>query len=101
MVITGLTRNQLYLHWYRGFESHPLRHVGTSFARSDFLLHKKSVTRSTVPPFLQKVPLRLRRGELRTVIQMDMDICHDGKIRMPQPVLNLLERYAVCQQNCY
>ena len=25
MVITGLTRNQLYLYWYRGFESHRLR----------------------------------------------------------------------------
>ena len=34
--------------------------VGTSCARSDFLFHKKSVTRSTVPPFPQKVPLRLR-----------------------------------------
>ena len=25
MVVTGLTRNQLYLFWYRGFESHRLR----------------------------------------------------------------------------
>ena len=30
------------------------------FARSDFLFYKKSVARSTVPSFLQKVPLRLR-----------------------------------------
>ena len=36
-----------------------LRHVGTSYARSDFLFHKKSVTRSTVPPFPKKVTLRL------------------------------------------
>ena len=36
------------------------RHVGTSCARSDFLFHKKSITCSTVPPFPQKVPLRLR-----------------------------------------
>ena len=34
-----------------------LRHVGTSYARSDFLFHKKSVTRSTVPPFPKKVML--------------------------------------------
>ena len=27
MVVTGLTRNQLYLFWYRGFESHRLRHI--------------------------------------------------------------------------
>lgn len=32
----------------------PGRHVGTSYARSDFLFHKKSVTCSTVPPLLQK-----------------------------------------------
>ena len=25
MVITALTRNQVYQQWYRGFESHPLR----------------------------------------------------------------------------
>ena len=35
-------------------------HVGTSYARSDVLFHKKSVIRSTVPPFPQKVTLRLR-----------------------------------------
>ena len=40
----------------------PQRHVGTSCARSDFLFHKKSITCSTVPPFPQKVPLRLRRS---------------------------------------
>ena len=44
-------------HW---FESSRAYHVGTSCARSDFLFHKKSVTRSTVPPFPQKVTLRLR-----------------------------------------
>ena len=26
-VITSLTRNQVYQQWYRGFESHPLRHI--------------------------------------------------------------------------
>ena len=41
---------------------------------------------------------RLRRGEFRTVIQMGVNVCRGGKIRMSQPVLNLLERYAVCQQ---
>ena len=41
---------------------------------------------------------RLRRGEFRTVIQMGVDIRRGGKIRMPQPVLNLLERYAVGKQ---
>ena len=35
-------------------------HVGTSYARSDFLWNKKSVTRFTVPPFPQKITLRLR-----------------------------------------
>ena len=25
-VITALTRNQVYQQWYRGFESHPVRH---------------------------------------------------------------------------
>ena len=44
----------------RGFKSLLLRHVGTSYARSDFLFHKKSDTRSTVPPFPKKVTLRLR-----------------------------------------
>ena len=38
----------------------------------------------------------LRRGELRTVIQIGIDVCRSGKIRMSQPVLNLLGRYAVC-----
>ena len=28
MVITALTRNQVYQQWYRGFESHPLRQRG-------------------------------------------------------------------------
>ena len=41
---------------------------------------------------------RLRRGKFRTVIQMGVDIRRSGKIRMPQPVLNLLERYAVGKQ---
>ena len=35
------------------FESSRVRHVGTSYARSDFLLHKKSFSRSTVPPLTQ------------------------------------------------
>ena len=35
-------------------------HVGTSYARSDFLWNKKSVTRFTVPPFPQKITLCLR-----------------------------------------
>ena len=38
----------------RWFESSRVRHVGTSYARSDFLFHKKSVTRFTVPPFRKK-----------------------------------------------
>ena len=38
----------------REFESLYPCHVGTSFTCSDFLFHKKSVTRSTVPPFSQK-----------------------------------------------
>ena len=41
---------------------------------------------------------RLRRGEFRTVIQMGIDIRRGGKIRMSQPALNLLERYAVGKQ---
>ena len=41
---------------------------------------------------------RLRRGEFRTVIQMGVNVCRGGKIRMPQPVLNLLERHAVGKQ---
>ena len=36
------------------FKSYYPCHVGTSFTCSDFLFHKKSVTRSTVPPFSQK-----------------------------------------------
>lgn len=28
VVITALTRNQVYQQWYRGFESHPLRQWG-------------------------------------------------------------------------
>ena len=38
-------------------ESHQACHVGTSYACSDFLCYKKSVTHSTVPPFRKKVPL--------------------------------------------
>ncbi len=38
-------------------ESHQACHVGTSYACSDFLCYKKSVTRSTVPPFRKKVTL--------------------------------------------
>ena len=30
MVITALTRNQVYRQRYRGFESHPLRQKGTA-----------------------------------------------------------------------
>ena len=41
---------------------------------------------------------RLRRGAFRTVIQMGVDIRRGGKIRMPQPVLNLLERHTVGKQ---
>lgn len=41
---------------------------------------------------------RLRRGEFRTVIQMGVNVCRGGKIRMPQPVLNLLKRYTVGKQ---
>ena len=35
-------------------------HIGTGFCSFRFFCNKKSVARSTVPPFLQKVPLRLR-----------------------------------------
>ena len=46
--------------WYRKMSESQVQvsaqgsHVGTSYARSDFLLHKKSVTRSTVPPYFAK-----------------------------------------------
>ena len=53
----------------RKFKSCHLDHVGTSYARSDFLFHKKSVTRSTVPLLPQKVSLgssaRLQAPSLR------------------------------------
>ena len=49
-----------------------LSHVGTSYARSDFLFHKKSVTRSTVPPLSQKVtlgsPVRLQAPSQRLAV---------------------------------
>ena len=38
---------------------------------------------------------RLHRGKFRTVIQMGVNVCRGRKIRVPQPILNLLDRYAV------
>ncbi len=44
MVITGLTRNQLYRLRYRGFESHPLRQKsGLLFGKPDFLLYNSAL----------------------------------------------------------
>ena len=40
----------------------------------------------------------LRRGDFRTVIKVRIDICRCGKIAVPEPLLNVLEWYAVCKQ---
>ncbi len=37
----------------------------------------------------------LRRGQFGSVVKVSIDICCRAEIRMPQPILNLLERYAV------
>ena len=58
---------------YRGFESHPLLHVGTDFAPFRFFYAiKKSVTRSVVPPLSQKgtlgSPVRLQARSQRLTV---------------------------------
>ena len=60
----------------------------------------------SIPPASEVVGLRqrdpvhhrLRRGKLRRVIQMGVDVRRGRKVAVPQPLLNLLERYAVGQQ---
>ena len=62
--IAKLVRHRILIPTFRRFESCYPSHVGTSFACSDFLFHKKSVTRSAVPPFPKKCslgsPIRLQ-----------------------------------------
>ena len=45
MVVTGLTRNQLYRFRYRGFESHRLRHIKA------VCLYTNKKTRENLSPF--------------------------------------------------
>ena len=52
VVITALTRNQVYQQWYRGFESHPLRHAAASvisLAATFFKITAHSFCRSRCP----------------------------------------------------
>ena len=48
MVITALTRNQVYRQRYRGFESHPLRQKCFTV---DFLTKKRKVNEGEVPQY--------------------------------------------------
>ena len=60
----------------------------------------------SIPPAAEVIGLRqsdpvhhrLRRGKLRRIVQMGVDVCRGGKVAVPQPFLNLLERYAVGKQ---
>ena len=52
----------------------PGRHVETSYARSDFLFHKKSSTCSTVPPFCKKS---------RSAHLFGCKRLHDGSLSLP------------------
>ena len=56
--IAQLARAHGSYPWCHKFKSYYRYHVGTSFACSDFLLHKKSITSYTVPPFCKKAPSR-------------------------------------------
>ena len=70
------------------FESAYLHHVGTSYARSDFLLHKKSVTRFTVPPFSQKVPPRLRCSLVNALatLRFATNFLRVTRVQIPSPI---------------
>ena len=60
----------------------------------------------SIPPAAEVVGLRqsdpvhhgLRRGKLRRVVQMGVDVRRGGKVAAAQPFLNPLERHAVDQQ---
>ena len=60
----------------------------------------------SIPPASEVIGLRqsdpvhhgLRRGEFRSVVQMGVDVRRGGKVAVPKPFLNLLERNAVGQQ---
>ena len=41
---------------------------------------------------------RLCRGDFGAVIKVRIDICRHGKIAVPKPLLNVLQRYAVCKK---
>ena len=57
-------------------------------------------TTSEVAALRQSKPClhRLRRGDFRLVIQVGVDIRRGGKVAVSQPLLNVLERHAVGQQ---
>lgn len=52
MVITALTRNQVYRQRYRGFESHPLRQIFVESVQSEvFWLNTFTIFRNFFEPF--------------------------------------------------
>ena len=123
MVITGLTRNQLSGS-YRTKGSNPLPSAIEkpvikpiagfflmSFSKSKRSEHTAFFTllnldfailpsAPEITAFRQSKPCFhcLCRGNFRTVIKVRIDICRRGKIAVPEPLLNVLQRYAVCKQ---
>ena len=55
---------------------------------------------SKIAAFGQSKPCfhRLCRGNFGAVIKVRIDICRRGKIAVPEPLLNVLQRYAVRKQ---
>ena len=123
MVITGLTRNQLSGS-YRTKGSNPLpsaiekpvikRIAGfflMSFSKSKWSEHTAFFallnlgfailpSAPEITAFGQSKPCfhRLCRGDFGAVIKVGIDICRRGKIAVPEPLLNVLQRYAVCKK---
>ena len=124
MVITGLTRNQLSGS-YRTKGSNPLpsateKACNQADCRLFFLCLFLKTSGQSIPHFFALLNLgfailpsapeitafrqskpcfhRLCRGDFGAVIKVRIDICRRGKIAVPEPLLNVLEGYAVCKQ---
>ena len=104
VVVTSRTRNAVVRKRARGFKSHPLRHK-RCFVR---FFAETALFAAFLPPLtwqhfwlrreVKAGDKRLGRAELRRVVQMRVNVGRGREIAVTEPLLYLLHRYAVGEQ---
>ena len=89
---------------YRGFESHPLRHIGTSCARSDFFLHHKikrplHFSMACLPLFRSPTPPALSSSQSALLMQIQLPHGQADFSSLRQPVVWVQQQEANLQRS--